>query len=87
MEKVIRFNIYSDTMITPLVLTWATYAKVVSKTELDIPKTIAIFIVIPIVVGLISFIIQRYSQKKKFGNYVDQLRYNLQSLENNSEKM
>nr|WP_321233799.1 hypothetical protein [uncultured Psychroserpens sp.] len=81
MENAMKLNIYSDAFITPIVVTWITYAKVFSEREMTFKLGIIVLVVIPLLIFCFSYFFQRFAQKLKFGNYVNQLKSYLKSLE------
>ena len=81
MKNAMKLNIYSDAFITPIVLTWIVYAKVFSTRDMTLKLGVIVLVIIPIATFLFSFFFQRFSQKLKFGNYVNQLKSYLKSLE------
>jgi len=81
LENAISINIYSDALITPVMITWLVYAKVFSEKELTLGLGILVLVVIPILTFCISYFFQRYTQKLKFGNYIDRLKSYLKTLE------
>lgn len=82
MAKTIRLNIYSGTAFNAMVFGWICY---LINTKLDVVTgTIPIiFMAIGVIAlsGLIFYVLARYEQKVKFGNYVDQLKSNLNDLQ------
>lgn len=80
METAIRFNIYSDTFMSPIFFTWFYYAYAFREHELGWDLRTLILAVLPIGVGLFSFYFQKYVQYLKFGRYLERLRSYLEAL-------
>mgnify|MGYP000185406337 CR=1 FL=1 len=81
MEKAIRFNIYSDTLMTPILITWAYYIKAYEKTAFQWGLQAAFLLLLPLIIGTLSYYFQRYQQELRFGQYLQRLKSILRSLE------
>jgi len=81
MENAMKLNIYSDALMTPIIVTWMTYAKVFSERELTLKLGVIVLVVVPLLTFSFSYFFQSYSQKLKFGNFVSRLKSYLKSLE------
>jgi len=80
MRKAIAFNIFSDTLMTPLIFAWVFYAFAFRSHQLGFNLRTVLLFVLPILVGFMSYIFQRFMQGLKFGKYVDRLNSYLDSL-------
>lgn len=80
MEAAIRFNIYSDTFMSPIFFTWFYYAYTYRELELAWDIKALILLLLPIVVGVVSFYFQKYMQHLKFGRYLERLKTYWESL-------
>lgn len=81
MENAINFNIYSDTLLTPIIVVWVYYAKVYDHQPLVWELKALALIIIPVLTGTFSYFFQRFMQYLKFGKYVDRLKKHLTDLE------
>ncbi len=81
MKKSIRFNIYSDALMSPIVLTWLVYAYVYHDRNFEFDLLGIIILILPILVGYLAYFVQRYTQKLRFGKYVDKLESYLYELQ------
>lgn len=80
METAIKVNIYSDTVLTPIVITWLFYMNYYKNRPLEWNNGALYLILLPIAVGILVLYFQRFIQKVKFGNYVNNLKAYLESL-------
>lgn len=80
MERAITFNIYSDTFITPVIFTWAYYAYAFENQSWGYDLRTALLLILPICIGTVSYIIQKVTQKLKFGKYLTRLNEYIDSL-------
>lgn len=87
MKRAIAFNIYSDTFISPIVFTWAYYAYAFSDHSLDFNIRTAFLFIVPILVGVISYLLERVIQQLRFGKYLSRLSNYLDSLQKNSTEL
>ncbi|MBR9922548.1 MAG: hypothetical protein GYB31_17055 [Bacteroidetes bacterium] len=87
MESAISFNIYSDTLMTPVIVGWIYYGYVFRNDVLRWDIWGLMLIVLPILVGLFSYFFQRYTQYLKFGKYLDVLKGYWEDLENSHSKV
>jgi len=71
LRSAIRFNIYSDTFMTPLLFGWFVYAYI-DRPELNYGQIIVLGISLT-GIGFLSYFLQRFMQKRKFGQYLDTL--------------
>ncbi|PHN03471.1 hypothetical protein [Flavilitoribacter nigricans] len=85
MERAMRFNIYSDTFMSPVFFTWFYYAYAFREHDLDWDIRGLLLVLLPVLVGVFSFFFQKYMQHLKFGRYLDRLKYYLQSLDAKKE--
>lgn len=81
MEKSIRFNIYSDTFMSPIFISWFYYAYAFRDQPLTWGPRAAVLFILPVLVGFLSFYVQRYIQHLKFGQYLERLKTYLKSLD------
>ena len=81
MKKAIAFNIYSDVIITPIIFTWAYYAYAFRDHPLDFDGRTALLFMLPILVGVFSYLLGKFIQNLKFGKYLDRLSGYLESLQ------
>lgn len=84
MQRAIAFNIYSDTFIAPVIFTWAYYAWAFRNHSIDTDLRTALLLIIPLLVGLLSYRFEKYLQQLKFGKYLNRLSGYLDSLEEKS---
>jgi hypothetical protein len=87
MKRAIAFNIYSDTFIAPIIFTWAYYAYAFKDHSLDADIRTALLFIVPVVVGLLSYILEKVIQQSRFGKYLERLSEYLNSLQKNSSDM
>jgi hypothetical protein len=87
MEKAIAFNIYSDTIVTPIIAMWAYYAYAFRNNPFDTDLRTALLFILPILAGLLSYIVGRFIQQIKFGKYLDRLNGYLDSLQKNQGRL
>ena len=81
MEKTINYNIYSDALITPIMVCWITYAKIHNHMVVTKLVALIVFFVIPVFTFVVSYYLQKYVQKIKFGNYIAELKAHLADIE------
>lgn len=81
MKKAMKFNIYSDTFMSPIIITWLLYAYAYRGDQFTWDWRILIIVSAPFVIGVLAYLLQRYMQKLKFGNYVKRLESYLEELE------
>lgn len=81
MKDAIAFNIYSDVIITPIIFTWAYYAYAFRDHTLDFDVRTALLFILPILVGVLSYLLGRFMQHLKFGRYLGRLSGYLESLQ------
>lgn len=87
MKKAIAFNILSDTIVTPIIFTWVYYGYAFKEHSLGFNLRTALLFVLPILIGVLSYYLQRLMQHLKFGKYLDLLNDYLEDLQNNSSKL
>ncbi len=87
MQKAIAFNIYSDTLMTPVIFAWVYYAYAFKESSLGFDLRTVLLFILPILIGILSYFIQRFIQHLKFGNYLSRLIAYLDSLEKNSSEL
>ena len=87
MNKAIAFNIYSDTFMTPIIFTWVYYAYAFRDHPFDTDLRTAFLFILPILTGVLSYLLGRFMQQLKFGKYLDRLSGYLESLKKNSKKL
>ena len=81
MEKTIKLNIYSSIAFNSVALGWIAYLVNNSKGYIDGIFQITLLVILVIILGAITFyFLSNYEQKLKFGNYVNQLKSNLEDL-------
>lgn len=83
MNKAIAFSIYSDTFITPVIVSWAYYTYAFREQPLDADFRTAFLFILPILAGVLSYLAGRFMQQLKFGKYLDRLNGFLESLQKN----
>lgn len=81
MKKAIAFNIYSDTLITPIIVTWIYYAYAFQDHPFDTDLRTSFLIILPVLTGLLSYLLGRFMQQLKFGKYLDRLSCYMESLQ------
>lgn len=81
MQNVMTLNIYSDTFMSPILLTWGYYASVYKDQVFTWDLRALVLLLLPFVLGIFAYYFQRYMQQQKFGNYVDRLKEYLGELE------
>lgn len=81
MEQAIQFNIFSDTLMTPIVLTLAYYMKAYEEIPFQWDLRAAFLLLLPLIIGTFSYYFQRYQQRLRFGQYLQRLKSLLESLE------
>ncbi len=80
MHRAMNFNIYSDTFMTPLFATWFYYAYAFKNHTPGFDSRTALLFILPASIGVLSYFLQCYMQKLKFGQYVNRLKQYLASL-------
>jgi hypothetical protein len=83
MNRAISFNIYSDALMTPIIFTWVYYAYAFQNHSLGFDVRTALLFIMPILISLISYFLQRFMQRLKFGRYLSRLSDYLESLQKN----
>lgn len=81
MGRTIRLNIYSGAIFNAFAITWIFYAIAFKEELFNWNMKGFIVAIVPIVTFVVFYFWGRYEQKLKFGNYLDQLKDNLKSLE------
>lgn len=81
MTTAIRFNIYSDTFMSPIFFTWFYYAYAFQDQMPAWDLRTLMLVILPLAVGIFSFFVQRYLQYLKFGRYLNRLKSYLETLE------
>ena len=87
MKNAIIFNIFSDTIMTPIIATWIYYAYAFKNQQLGFNLRTALLITLPFVIGILSYLFQRFLQHLKFGKYLNRLSDYLNSLQKKSSKL
>jgi len=87
MKKAIAFNIFSDAFMTPIIFTWVYYAYAFRGHPFDTDVRTALLFILPILFGLLPYLLGRFLQRLKFGKYLDRLSGYLESLKKNSKKL
>lgn len=87
MERAIAFNIFSDTFMTPVVTAWAYYAYAFQDHDPGLDLRTVMLVLLPILIGPVSYFSQRYLQQLKFGQYLAQLKAYLLELEKNPTEL
>jgi len=87
MRKAMNFNIYSDTLMSPVFITWIYYTYAFKNQPIGWDARSIVLFVLPLAIGLFSYYFQSYAQHLKFGRYVSRLEDYLESLEEKSEKV
>ncbi len=87
MKKAIAFNIYSDAFITPVILTWVYYAYAFRTHHPGFDLRTALLVILPVLIGFLSYFLQRFMQHLKFGRYLSRLGGYLESLQKNQKKV
>jgi len=87
MKKAIAFNIFSDTLMTPILAAWLYYAYAFKNQSLGFDFRTLLLFLLPILIGLFSYFLQRFVQHLKFGKYLNRLSAYSKSLENNSTEL
>ncbi len=81
MENTMKLNVYSDAIMTPIIVTWITYMKVFNERGLTLKAEIIVLVIVPFLTFCFSYYFQRFAQKLKFGNYVNRLKSFLRTFE------
>ena len=84
MKNAIAFNIFSDTIMTPIIATWIYYAYAFKNHQLGFDLRTTLLIILPFVIGILSYFFQRFMQHLKFGKYLNRLSDYLNSLQKKS---
>ncbi|MEQ8242374.1 hypothetical protein [Fulvivirga sp.] len=84
MESAIRFNIYSEALMSPIFITWLYYAYVFDNRTFDWDVFGLVLLLLPFAIGAFSYYFQRYAQKLKFGNYLSRLKSYYEGLDEKS---
>ena len=87
MRKAIAFNIFSDTFITPIIFFWVYHAYAFKEHQLGFDSRTVLLFVLPILIGILSYFLQRFMQRLKFGKYLDRLTNYLDSLQKKSSEL
>ena len=87
MKNAIAFNIFSDTIMTPIIATWIYYAYAFKNHQLGFDLRTALLIILPFVIGVLSYFFQRFMQHLKFGKYLNRLSDYLNSFQKKSTKL
>lgn len=87
MKKAIALNIFSDAFMTPIVFAWFYYAYAFKNHTLSFDLRTALLFILPILIGVLSYYVQRFMQHLKFGKYLSRLSEYLKSLQNNSSEL
>jgi len=83
MKTAIAVNIYSDTFIAPIIFTWGYYAYAFRDQPFDTDVRTALLFVLPILIGVLSYLLGSFLQQLKFGKYLACLNDYLESLQKN----
>ncbi len=81
MKRAISFNILSDALMTPIIFTWLYYAYAFRDRSLGFDLPTMLLLILPIVIGLSSYFLQKFVQHLKFGKYLNRLTSYLDSLQ------
>jgi hypothetical protein len=87
MKNAIAFNIFSDTVMTPIIATWVYYAYAFKNQLLGFDLRTGLLIILPFVIAILSYFFQRFIQHLKFGKYLNRLDGYLNSLQRKSSKL
>lgn len=87
MKKAIAFNIFSDTFMTPIIFAWVYYAYAFRDHQMGFDLRTTLLFVLPILIGLLSYLLGRFMQHLKFGKYLNRLHTYLDSIQNNSSEV
>jgi len=74
MRTVMRVNIYSDALVSPLIFTWGIYAYGSREGFITLEQHGWILVVVAMLLGLVTYFFQGYAQHLKFGRYVQRLQ-------------
>ncbi len=80
-RNVMNINVYSDALMTPVLVVWITYANISTRGEFLWNKHGWILAGLALGLFCFSYFFQRYTQQLKFGRYVDRLQSYLDTLE------
>lgn len=84
MGRTIKLNIYSGVAFNSVALSWITYLVNNQKGFVEGMFPITLMVILATIAGAVIFYyLSRYEQKLKFGNYLNQLKYNLEELKEN----
>jgi len=87
MKKAIAFNIFSDAFMTPIIFAWLYYAYAFKNQQLDFDLRTALLFILPILIGVLSYLFQKFIQHLKFGKYLSRLNDYLDSLQKKSTEL
>jgi len=87
MNTAILFNIYSDTIMSPIIFAWVYYAYAFEDSMPGFDLRTILLLVLPVMIAVLSYRLQSYMQRLRFGQYMDRLNEYLDSLKNNSDKL
>ncbi len=87
LQQAINFNIWSDTLMSPVLITWLFFAYMYRDGFVP-DQRLWIIVLVPVIITPLAWISQRYAQKLKFGQFADRLQTYLDDLnENNPENV
>ena len=73
--------------MTPVVTAWAYYAYAFQDHDPGLDLRTVMLVLLPILIGPVSYFSQRYLQQLKFGQYLAQLKAYLLELEKNPTEL
>lgn len=81
MGKTIKLNVYSGVIFNSIGFGWVAYLLNNKKGVVEGTFQVTLFVVFVILIGAVAFyFLSSYEQKVKFGNYLNQLKSNLEDL-------
>tara|TARA_R110002124_G_scaffold251205_3_gene416406 strand:+ start:16351 stop:17004 length:654 start_codon:yes stop_codon:yes gene_type:complete len=84
MQRTIKLNVYSGAVFNSIALGWIFYLVNNKKGFVEgTLQTTLIVIMVTILGAVLFYYLSRYEQKVKFGNYLNQLKSNLEELKEN----
>jgi len=81
LKKTVTFNIWSDTILTPILASWIYYAYAFQNHSPGFDLRTALLLVVPLAVGFMAYFLEKYLQSLKFGKYIKRLSGYIGDLE------
>jgi len=81
LKKTVTFNIWSDTILTPILASWIYYAYAFQNHSPGFDLRTALLLVVPLAMGFMAYFLEKYLQSLKFGKYIKRLSGYIGDLE------